>query len=49
MLVRQVISHMYVGMSSVICRVHHHIDKHDTLWIGLIHIWPKYINFNINY
>ena len=25
------------------------IDKHDTLLIGFIHIWPNYINFNINY
>ena len=46
------VSHIYLYMY-VKCylssRVHQYIDQHDTLLIGLINVWPNYINFNINY
>ena len=35
---------------NVFCHVHqYNIGKYDTLLIGLIQIWPNYINFNIKY
>ena len=33
------------NLYNVFCHVHQYIGKYDTLMIGLIQIWPNYINF----
>ena len=49
MLVRSYITFSCMGLYNVFCHVYQYIGKYDTLMIGLIQIWPNYINFKINY